>query len=298
VELILCSIEILRFGRVAVLRHYTLLASGSMARDILHILSSIGMNEREAQLFLVGLELGSRPASEYAKKTKLNRITAYNTLEELVQRGLFTVVRNVRTKYYAPVSPEFVALEARKNVDALQRSLPELRSLQGASYRSPRVRYFEGWEGVRHVYEDTLTAETELLNFANSAAVRTYWPEYDTAYVVERVKRGIHLRGIAPDDAAGRQVHGEDRGKLREIRLVPAKDFDFTNEINVYDHKVAICSFGRSPGTGMDVFGIIIESKEVAKTQRQIFEMAWRYARLHMAASRARMKPTKARQMA
>jgi hypothetical protein len=121
-------------------------------------------------------------------------------------------------------------------------------------------------------------ASGELLNFANSAVVRSFWPGYDEEYVAARVKRGIHLRGIAPDDAAGRKVHGEDRQRLREIRLVPAKDFDFQNEINVYDHKVAICSFDSGLRGNADMFGVIIESKEVAETQRQIFEMAWRYA--------------------
>ena len=192
--------------------------------------------------------------------------------------GRFTMVKKLRSKWYAPVAPEYIALEARKNVDALQRSLPELRSLQGAQYRKPHVRFFEGWEGVKNVYEDTLTAKSELLNFANSAVVRQFWPGYDDEYVAERVKRGIHLRGIAPDDEAGRKVHGEDKQKLREIRLVPAKDFDFTNEINVYDSKVAICSFDSGLRGDNDMFGVIIESKEVAETQKQIFEMAWRYA--------------------
>ncbi len=89
---------------------------------------------------------------------------------------------------------------------------------------------------------------------------------------------GIRLRGISPDDVAGRRVHGEDTDKLREIRLVPAKDFDFQNEINIYDHKVAICSFDSGLKGDKDMFGVIIESKEVAETQRQIFEMAWRFA--------------------
>lgn len=249
-----------------------------MARDIHHILSSTGMDTREATLFLIGLELGSAPASEYAKKAKLNRITAYNVLEGLVRRGVFTRIKSRQGKRYTPVSPDLVALEARKNVQSLERFLPELRSMQGAAYRSPKVRYFEGWEGVRHVYEDTLSAETELLNFANSAAVRAFWPSYDDEYVTARVKRKIRLRGIAPDDEAGRQVHGEDAKRMREIRLIPAKDFDFTNEINIYDHKVAICSFGSSSMQTGDIFGVIIESMEVAKTQRQIFEMAWRYA--------------------
>ncbi|MDD5623690.1 MAG: helix-turn-helix domain-containing protein [Candidatus Peribacteraceae bacterium] len=245
-----------------------------MAADLLHILRSVGLDQKEAALYLSGLQLGAAPASEYAKAAKLNRITAYNTLEGLARRGLVTVAKKARAKWYLPVPPEQLSIEARKNADALSRVLPELRSLQGKDHRRPVVRYFEGWEGIRRVYEDTFTAKSELLNFANSAVVRTYWPNYDEEYVGERVKQGIRLRGIAPDDEAGRRVHGEDKKRLREIRLVPAKDFDFTNEINVYDHKVAICSFG----SAQNMFGVIIESKEVAETQRQIFEMAWRYA--------------------
>ncbi len=246
-----------------------------MAKDIIHVLQAVGLDAKQSQLYVAGLQLGTAPASEYAKATGVNRITSYNALEEMVHKGYFTVIRKVRAKWYAPVAPEYLALEARKNAESLERMLPELRSLQGAKYRKPRVRFFEGWEGVRHVYEDTLTAESELLNFANSAVVRTFWPLYDTEYVDERVRRGIVLRGIAPDDAIGRRVHGEDTNKLREIRLVPAADFDFKNEIKIYDNKVAIISFAKEP---QRMFGVIIESKEVAETQRQIFEMAWRYA--------------------
>ncbi len=249
-----------------------------MAKVVQHILEAVGLDGKQSQLYLAGLQLGTAPASDYAKATGINRITSYNLLEELVHRGYFTMVRKVRAKWYAPVAPEYVALEARKSAEALERALPELRSMQGSTYRSPRVRFFEGLEGVRHVYEDTLRAETELLNFANSAVVRKVWPLYDMEYVDERVKKGIRLRGISPDDNAGQRVHGEDVDKLREIRLVPAKDFDFTNEINIYDHKVAICSFDSGLKGDKNMFGVIIESKEVAETQRQIFEMAWRFA--------------------
>lgn len=245
-----------------------------MAKQIQHVLESVGLNEKEAKLYLAGLQLGNAPASEYAKRAKLNRVTAYNALEDLVKRGNFTTVKKVRAKWYAPVAPEYLAVEARKNAEALDQALPELRSLRGAENRRPHVRFFEGWEGVRRVYEDTFTAKGEILNFANSAVLRKYWPEYDEEYVSERVKRGIHLRGIAPDDKAGRKVQGMDKESLREIRLVSAKDFDFRNEINIYGNKVAIVTFGDDEAT---IFAVIIESREVAETQRQIFEMAWRY---------------------
>lgn len=247
-----------------------------MARkELQHVIQAAGLTSEEAELYLTGLQIGSEPASEYAKRTKLNRITSYNHLEDLVRKGLFTVVSHRRGKRYAPVAPEYLALEARKNSQALERALPELRSFQGTHHKKPQVRFFKGWEGVRYVYDDTLTAESEILNFANSAIIRKYWKEYDEQYVQERAKRQVHLRGIAPDDEVGRKVHGEDKKAYREIRLVPARDFDFNNEINIYDNKVAIITFAENTE---DLFGVIIESKEVADTQRQIFEMAWRYA--------------------
>lgn len=251
-----------------------------MAKHLLYLLRNIGLHHHEAKLYLAGLTLGMAKASDYAKATGMNRITAYNTLEDLVEDGYFSVVKQRTGKCYSPVSPEQLSKEVRTHADALHHAVPELKSLRGAEYRKPEVRFFHGWEGVRHVYDDTLTAKGEILNFANSAVVRAFWPGYDAEYVAERVKRGIPLRGIAPDDETGRRVHGEDRKKIREIRLVPTQDFDFTNEINIYDHKVAICSYPSGSRSARDAFGVIIESKEVAETQRQIFEMAWRYSGL------------------
>ncbi len=244
-------------------------------KDLLKILESVGLNERESQLYLVGLEIGSSPASLYSKKTKLNRITCYHSLERLVERGIFTHSRHKSGKKYAPVSPEVLSLEVRKNVESLDRVLPELKSLMGSEHKRPTVRFFSGWDGVKRVYEDSLTAGGEILNFANSSIVRSFWGNYDEEYVNERSKRKIFLRGIAPDDEMGREVVKSDKKFNREIRLVKGKEFNFNNEIKIYDNKVAIISFSEQPD---DLFGIIIESKEVAETQRQIFEMAWRYA--------------------
>ncbi len=246
-----------------------------MTKELSQLLAVVGMDDKHSELYLTGLRIGTAPASDYAKGTGFNRITTYTMLETLVKAGHFTMVRKRRAKWYAPILPDLLMREAQKQTEALKKALPELRALSSTNFRKPHVRYFEGWEGVKHVYDDTLTAHTELLNYANSTIIRKNWPEYDTEYVAERVKRGIKLRGIAPDDATGKRVHGEDKEYLREIRLVSQKQFDFKNEIKIYDNKVATISFGEDEKA---VFGIIIESKEVADTQRQIFEMAWRYA--------------------
>jgi len=95
--------------------------------ELLKVIESVGLDQKESQLYLTGLQLGSAPASEYANRSGFNRITTYNYLESLTKRGVFTAVKKDRGKWYTPISPEELSLEARKNVDALERLLPELR---------------------------------------------------------------------------------------------------------------------------------------------------------------------------
>ena len=94
-----------------------------MVKDLLAILGSCGLDDKESQLYLSGLQLGSAPASEYAKASDINRITAYNTLEGLVRRpgvehaGLVPVDRQAHPGLQHPFhpSPKPVSLVASQD---------------------------------------------------------------------------------------------------------------------------------------------------------------------------------------
>lgn len=218
------------------------------------------------------LELGPSPASDIAFRAKLNRVSTYDILKKLSKRGFIGSYTKENVKYFAATDPDIIRMDVRQKYLDLKESLPELRRLHGTTY-VPRIRYYEGSEGIKKVYADTLTAKTEILNYADSKSIREFWPNYDEEYVNERVKRRIYLRGIAPLDEHGKRVTAENEKKYREIRLVQAGPFAFANEINIYDEKVSIVSFGKN-----EVVGMIIESPEIANTQRAIFMMAWEFA--------------------
>jgi len=57
--------------------------------------------------------------------------------------------------------------------------------------------------------------------------------------------------------------------QLRETRSVNADQFSFTNEIDIYENKVAMFSLQG------ERIAVIIESESIARTQRMIFELAW-----------------------
>lgn len=236
------------------------------------ILTDIGLTEKEADVYLAALELGPSPASDVALRSKLNRVTTYDILKKLIHKGFVSTHVDRKIQIFVATDPDAVRSDVLHRYEMFKSALPDLRRLHGKTAH-PRVRYYEGIEGIKRVYADTLTAKTELLNYADSKSIRQFWPTYDEDYVKERVKRKIYLRGIAPHDEYGERVVADNRKNYREIRLVPATKFSFTNEINIYDDKVAIISFGKD-----ELLGMIIESTEIADTQRAIFMMAWGFA--------------------
>jgi len=240
--------------------------------NLQNVLTNVGLTPKESKVYLASLEIGPAPASDIALRAKMNRVSTYDVLKKLLRRGFVSALVQKRVKTFTATPPELLRQDIRKKYMDLKEALPELHRLQGSTSH-PHIRYYEGLDAVKKIYADTLTAKTEILNYADSKSIREFWPSYDTDYVKERVKRRIYLRGIAPLDQHGRQVAAENEKKHREIRLVKAGPFSFANEINIYDDKVAIVSFSQN-----EVMGMIIESPEIASTQRAIFMMAWEFA--------------------
>lgn len=240
--------------------------------NLQNVLTNLGLSKKEATVYLATLELGSAPASDIAIRAKMNRVSTYDILRKLNSEGYVSTAIQKKIRIFSASSPDTLRLEYRKKYMDLKEALPELRRLQGTTVH-PHIRYYEGLEAIKKVYADTLNARTEILNYADSKSIREYWPNYDEEYVAERVKRRIYLRGIAPHDEYGEKVIRDNEKKFREIRLVRAGPYSFANEINIYDEKVSIISFSKN-----GVIGMIIESPEIASTQRAIFMMAWEFA--------------------
>ena len=240
--------------------------------ELEEILINIGLNKKEALVYLATLELGDSPASDIARRTKLNRISTYDILKKLIANGFIKKYTKNRIQYFTAIDPESIRSDFRKKYMDLKSAMPDLRRMYGKTTH-PRIKYYSGLESIKKVYADTLTSKTEILNYADSKSIRQIWPKYADEYIKERVKRKIYLRGIAPNDDYGRKVVSYNETSYREIRLVNTKEFEFANEIHIYDDKVAIISFGKE-----EIVGMIIESPEVANTQRAIFLMAWQFA--------------------
>ena len=242
-------------------------------KTLIHIFKQIGLTDKEAKVYLGCIEKGSSPVSHIAESAGINRVTTYSILEKLIQKGLVSFYSKKKLKFFTAADPEIVVEEFEKRAKQLKSVLPDLKRLTGQT-QHPQVRFFEGIEGIKTIYADTLTSQTEILNYSNSDEIRQHWPSYDQDYVKKRAKKGIFLRGLCPKDIAGEKVHKEDKKYNRDMQLLPEDQFDFSNEINIYDNKVAIISYKN------ELIGMIIESKAIADSQRAIFNICWQFSEI------------------
>lgn len=247
------------------------------------ILQKIGLSDKDAEVYIACLELGTQPASVIAKKAGLKRPTTYLILEALLKRGLVSEYTGSNVKYFTAVSPEYLlnyVEKQRRELTSHQREieqfLPQFQALSNPYSIAPKVRFYEGIEGIERVMDDTLTAKTEILNFVDIEKwfAREDLKRYIMIYAKRRAEKKIPLRGIIIDTPLAREYTGEKYPgdlTLTHKRFFPKDLTIFHNEINIYDNKVSICSLGKH-----ELLGVILESKEIADSHRSIFELAWR----------------------
>jgi len=142
------------------------------------------------------------------------------------------------------------------------------------SFTKPEIAFYEGSEGIIAAYEDTLTSKTEILAFASIDNTETTLPEYVQKYYKRRKAAKIPIKAIFPDTKMARARQKKDAEELRESRLLPKDLLNIEIEINVYDDKVAYFSIPEK-------LAIIVKSKLIAASMREMFRLCWKMAEMH-----------------
>ncbi len=250
-------------------------------------LKRIGLSENEAKVYLALLDLGNSTAQQIAQKAGVNRATTYVQLESLMKMGLVTsfekasVRKNGAEKtFFRAEDPEHLKKIIEKEKSAaedrekhLEKILPGLASLFLEAGERPRVRFFDGVEGLKTIQDEFLkTHEKEILSITSTDDILRMFPKHLTEeYTPRRVKMGIKSKVIYTS-SRGAFLKESDATMLRESKLVPREQFPVPAEISVSGDIVAISVTKEKP------FGIILESKEIAISMKTIFNLAWEAA--------------------
>lgn len=238
-------------------------------------LLSLGLTLREVDVYLALLNIGQGTVTEITRKAGINRTTGYDILDALVSKGFVSISGKEPKQVYAAESPEKILayLEneqelTRKKLESAKQLVPQLKTLHNVKSR-PKVRYYEGIEGLREVYEDTLTSKEDLRSLAQVDEAENALEGYFPKYYQRRAAKNIFIRAIFPDSPGARNLKTKDVVEKRKSVIVKESNFELKPEINVYDNKVMIASW-------QEKLGIIIESQEIADAMKMLFELAWK----------------------
>lgn len=238
-------------------------------------LEKFGLSRKEAKVYLTLLELGPSPVNEISKRADVNRSTAYVLLDSLVSHGLVGISEKKGIKLYNPAPPDrlvqFLEESVKKYTELIgvaHSVLPELKAIYVGIGSKPKVQFFEGLEGIKTVYEDTLTSRETIRAYASIDDMHSTLKDYFPDYYKRRAAKGIHIRSIHPDTPLSRDRIKHNDTEARESLLVPKKEFNFTSEVNIYDNKVALMLLAEKQA-------LIIEDKELSDSFKKFFELAW-----------------------
>jgi len=235
-----------------------------------------GLDEKEAKVFLAALELGGESVLAIAKKAGINRVATYEALESLIKRGLVSTFIKGKRVYYSATEPDRLGhlLEQEKQeIDnkesVLNRLMPELMSLYNFSSKKPKVTYYEGKAGIKTIQNSFLKTPDKNLRIIyyydvlNSAFTKKEMDEYGA----KRSRLNIKIKAIAVIKDRNLQIHKLNDPNV-ERAYVSYSDFPMESDITVYGNKISFVSLKQ-------LFGVIIENEELAKTMKSFFDLAW-----------------------
>ena len=243
-----------------------------MEKDI----EKLGLSEKEAVVYLTVLKLGKASITEIARASSLKRSTTHLAVESLVMLGLFSETRSNKRRAISAVHPRRLLELANFRAHQIEDKMGELVALYNSPKEKPKIQVFEGIEGVRLLYRElyqSLNNKEEALWFTRIDAARTFPDAINEYKKMLRMLSNPRIRELNFGNTDGMKWLEEIkpyRGKNHLIRLLPT-DFEFGFSDNlIFGNKLVIFSLKK------DIFVSVIESEDIAKTYRALFEWAWK----------------------
>lgn len=236
--------------------------------NISDILERIGLSQKEVNIYLASLELGISTASQITKKTGLHRTYFYDIIKDLVQKGYIKQFKKQGKTYFSAELPDKILKMEEQKIDEFKKIIPALNAINN-SQEKPKVYYFEGKGGIEEINNDTLrNIGSELVGFTTPRFISAEEKKLSNVYIAKRKELGKKVRVIGEMSNEVLEIKRKDSNELRETRILPNSIFHSEIEIVIGGNKVYIVNY-------KDEFGMVIEDKEIAKVQKQIFEMIW-----------------------
>ena len=235
-------------------------------------LKKIGLNQKQAEIYLAVLELGSATVSMISKKSGILRTSCYDVFEVLSRKGIISSLTKKKIKYFSVDDPRNLIDIEKQRLDSLENIIPQLRARYALAKDSPQTSLYQGAEGMKQVFEDLLKVKNkEILSFGSIEDLSKFMGEYHQDIIKRRIGNKIVSRVILKDSPSARQRQQVGMKQLRRVKIIP-KSFDVRGILVIFDNKIALFSFIK------DYIAVVIDNKQISDILRTMFEYIWAVA--------------------
>ena len=238
-------------------------------------LIALGMGEREARLYLVGLQTGLAPASRIAKKSWEKRVTVYQTLEQMVKKWYTKKTLQDHISYYFMKDPKELADFFEHKTKDLKSSLPELFGMMNSTWIKPQMEYYSWLSGVQELMKSILVSGTQMSSwqyfktFLWISDIDEEFEQWLPEFIPERLKCPILTRSIMTKQA---WLYANYTKQYHEYIIVDDDIFDMANEIVLYgNNQVALLLYNKNELSAMN-----IKSQSFYDSLESIFDLLWK----------------------
>ncbi|MFH0739863.1 MAG: helix-turn-helix domain-containing protein [bacterium] len=236
-------------------------------------LKNIGLSEKEITIYLACLELGDSTTIQISQKAGFKRTTTYSIIESLLKKGFLSKFEDARGQKFSAEPPEKLISSLQQKEKQLMEAIPNLLAISKAeSNIRPEVKFYQGKDGLKAAYEDTLAyceKGSEILTYISIDDFYNVLSDYAQSYLQRRIAKGITMRAISHKTEYAKIHQANDKKELRQTKLLDKTEWPVSIEKNIYKDKVALMNF-----RGFQ-FGIIIKSPQIANSERAMFNLLW-----------------------
>lgn len=246
-----------------------------------NILKLIGLTDYETKAYLALLEIGEGTSGDILRKASIHTGKIYEILESLKNKGLISEIKKNSIKIYSATEPKRILdylnkkkKEFKEVEKGILEILPSLIEKTKLAKKEPiHIEVYTGFEGFKTAFQKEIerySPNTEVLVFGIQPRIKyeKKISDFFTYKVYPERKRKKVLTRKIKDISTKNKTNSYDYPK--EVRYLEYKSMTI---IEIYKDLVMVECYLENP------IILTIESKEVAKSFRDQFEMLWKVSR-------------------
>lgn len=239
--------------------------------QLVETLTDIGLTQNEAAVYFAALSVGPSTVLNISRVAGTKRSTTYSVIETLREKGLIRIEEKGFKQVFVAEDPKHLesVLDHRKEI--FTRALPEFSALYNLRGVESVIRYHEGIDGLKAIYERILR-DIEPGDKYYIIAHQHGWYEHDhkwfERFLEKRSKIRLDTRLLFQDSLRAQEHKRREKQLHQKVKIFPT-NVSFTSDIIVCPQRLVIHTWDE-PITAIEV-----QSKGIIQTHIELFEYIW-----------------------